>query len=114
MVNVDGETLDTRAAEAKYYVHSHPSRSRNVGFQSEGIGNQQERVDRADSAELSYFAPRGTIADTRTADDGGSITQLIEETRQEIAQFEAHTSKLRNRLHNLSQLLDRLGQTQEE
>lgn len=114
MVSTNGKTRNTRAKEEGFHNYPHPNGSRNVGYQSEGIGNQQERINRADSAELSYFAARGTVADTRAATSGGTITQLIEDTQQQIAASEAHTTKLQRHLQTLFMLRDRLGQTQEE
>lgn len=114
MVNVNGETSYSRAEKTEIYNDSYSRGSRYVGYQSEGLGNQQERVNRADSAELSCFDTTRKNFDSKTAVDGGSITQLIQETRQEIAQFEAHTSKLRDRLQKLSLLANQLGQIEEE
>lgn len=110
MVNTNGETSYSWAEKTEIYNDSYPRRSRYAGFQSEGIGNQQERIDRADSSELSHLSSTRKFTNSRTASDGGNIAQLIEETRQEIAQFEAHTSKLRNRLQKLSLLHNQLGE----
>lgn len=114
MVSTNGETSYSRAEEAEIFTQPYSQGSRNVGLQSESIGNQQERTDRADSAELSYFNSRRDNADTRATTSGGTIAQLIEDTQQQITTSEAHTRKLQNHLQTLFMLRDRLGQTQQE
>jgi hypothetical protein len=110
MVNVNGETSYTWSEEEGFHGYSYTRECENVGYQGKGIGNQQERVNRAYSAELSYFDTRGESVDPRAAAPGGTITQLIEDTEHQIAESEAHALKLRNHLQKLYMLRNQLGE----
>ena len=110
MVSINGETSYTRSEKAEIHSQSYPTRSRNAGSQSASTGNQQKRVNRAHSKELSCFDTRTEGVDSRTTTPGGTVTQLIQDTEQQIAVSEAHALKLRNHLQKLYILRDQLGE----
>lgn len=112
MVNINGETCDTWSEKAEVHSQPYTSGSRNAGIQGKSIRNQQERVDRTDSAELSCFDSRREINDSRAATSGGTVTQLIQDTERQVAEFESHTLQLRHHLQKLYTLRDQLGESE--
>lgn len=110
MVQVNGETSYSWAEKAEIYNDSYSGGGRYVGFQSEGIGNQQERVNRTHSEELPCFITRRESVNPRTATSGGTVTQLIQDTERQLAEFESHALKLRTHLQKLYILRSQLGE----
>lgn len=101
--NIDGENQDRYiwSEEEGCNGYSYPRRDKEVRFEGKGSGNQSQRVNRAYGSQSCFF-------NSRTANAGGILTQLIEETRQQLADNKVEGIKLRDRLQKLELLFDQL------
>lgn len=106
--NAENKALGTRRTEEK---RSHFDHSNQLGgLRRTGQENWYKSlgIDRADWTRASR------LCNSRGTSCGGIIIQLIEETRQQLADHEKERVKLLDRLQKLEVLFDQLEKKQQE
>lgn len=89
----------TWTEEEGFNIDLNPGRGRDVGNQSENIGNQQERACRAHS-------PKSSIFRYGASDDGGMVCQLIDDYRDQVAARKAEIKRLEEEVKKLEFRID--------
>lgn len=102
------EKVDSRAAQEKREFHDDSGRDRKTGSESGSTGNQQERIDRADSSRPNFVGDGNPVT-------GKIIRQLIDEYANQVAskneqkkQIEAEIVQLASRIQEFNALLEQL------
>ena len=106
--NIDGENQNcyTRTKEEGCYSYSDSRRNTEVRFESQSFRDKSKRVDRA-------YGTQPCFSDTRTANAGGNVLQLIEETQKQIALRQSELQHLEGYIQKLKLFLEQLEKIEE-
>lgn len=100
--NAEDKALRAWGAKEKCGYVDHPNESRRIGCTSQEGWHKSVGINRTDWKRASH------LCDSKGTDAGGILIQLIEETRQDLANHELEGLKIRDRLQKLELLFDQL------
>jgi hypothetical protein len=83
------ENRDSWTEEEGYNSDSDSTGSRNTGYKSESLGNQPQRIDRADGSEFNF-------TQSGWANTGGVLGHIIDYYREQVALKKAERDRLDN------------------
>ena len=107
------EEVDPRAAQEKREFHNDSGRDRKIGSEGGSTGNQQERINRADSPRPDFPGDGHPVT-------GKIIRQLINDYASQVAQkhdqkkqLEAEILQLDSKIEEFNSLLEQLEANKE-
>lgn len=102
MGNIDGSENNTRSVwteQERFYDHANAGRSGNLRQQGESAGHQSQRINRTNSTNSGDVSIRETPL-------GGTVSQLIDDFRDQVASKQALIQQTQEEIHYLQSRID--------